>query len=283
MDTKIINGKELAQNIRSSLRAEIEKYNYHPKLAIIMVGEDPASLIYVKGKEKAAQEVGIETQIFSFSENVTKEDLFTLIQKLNSDSSINGIIVQLPLPKHINADEIIGLIDSAKDVDGFGSRQKWLLENNESQALVSATPKGIIKMIETTGKSFSGKNAVVVGRSHIVGRPVATMLLNRNCTVTVAHSHTVNLGNITKQADILIVACGCANLIKQDMVKEGAVVIDVGINRIDGHLCGDVDFANVQEVAGNISPVPGGVGPMTIAMLLENTLIAYKNQQCLNS
>ena len=282
MDAQIIDGKELAKEVRFFLKQEIEQNKYNPKLAIIMVGDNPASVIYVRGKQKAASEVGIETELYSLPENIEQDELSALIETLNNDKSVNGIIVQLPLPRHINSVDITCMIAPQKDVDGFGPLQKWLLENDEEKALASATPKGIIRMIESTGRAFASRKAVVVGRSHIVGRPMAVMLLNRDCTVAVAHSRTKNLAELTKQADILVVACGCPKLIKADMVKDGAIVIDVGISRVDDKLCGDVDFDMVKEKAEYISPVPGGVGPMTIAMLLENTLLAYKQQNLLN-
>ena len=278
MCAQIIDGKELAKEVRFCLKKEISDNSYSPKLAIILIGDNPASKIYVRGKQKAADEVGIATDLYALKEDTTQDELCELITKLNKDKSVNGIIVQLPLPRHINSSQITCLIDPQKDVDGFGPMQKWLLEYDEKESLASATPKGIIKMIESTGKSFSGKQAVIVGRSHIVGRPMSVMLLNRDCTVAVAHSKTKNLAEVTRQADILIVACGCPNLIKADMIKEGSIVIDVGINSINGKLCGDVDFENACKKNILISPVPGGVGPMTIAMLLDNTLQAYKKQ-----
>lgn len=283
MEAEIIDGKELAKETRFFLKKEIEENGYSPKLAIILAGNDPSSTIYVKGKQKAAAEIGIETDLYALPENISEDEVCELIKTLNKDESVNGIIVQLPLPRHINPNKITCLIAPEKDVDGFGPEQKWLLEYDEKRALASATPKGIIRMLEKSGKALASRKAVVIGRSHIVGRPMAVMLLNRDCTVTVAHSKTKNLADLTKQADILVVACGCPNLIKADIVKEGAIIIDVGINRINDKLCGDVDFENVKHIAGCISPVPGGVGPMTIAMLLENTLIAYKKQHHLNS
>lgn len=279
MSAEIIDGKALAQEVRFFLKQEIEKNGYTPKLAIILVGDNAASRLYIKGKQKAAAEIGICVDIYEKDEQTSQEELLSLIDKLNADVTVNGIIVQLPLPRHINAEDITGRIVAQKDVDGFGPMQKWLLENDEKNALASATPKGIIKMIESIGKSFVSRNALVIGRSHIVGRPMATMLLNRDCTVTVAHSRTKNLDKLCKNADILVAACGCPKLVKKDWIKEGAIVIDVGINHIDGKLCGDVDFENALDVAGWISPVPGGVGPMTIAMLLDNMVLAYKKQK----
>jgi len=283
MEAEIIDGKEMAKETRFFLKKEIEQNGYSPKLAIVMAGDDPSSAIYVRGKQKAAAEIGIETELYALPENISEDEVCELIKTLNADESINGIIVQLPLPRHINPNTITCMIDAKKDVDGFGPEQKWLLEHDEKNALASATPKGIIRMLEKSGKALASRKAVIVGRSHIVGRPMAVMLLNRDCTVAVAHSKTKDLSELTKQADILIVACGCPKLIKADMIKEGAIVIDVGINRIDEKLCGDVDFEGAKNVAGYISPVPGGVGPMTIAMLLENTLLAYKKQHHLNS
>jgi len=283
METEIIDGKDLAREVRFFLKKEIEENGYSPKLAIIMVGNDPASIVYVKGKQKAAAEIGMETELYALPEDISENEVCELIKTLNADESVNGIIVQLPLPRHIDPNKITCMVSAQKDVDGFGPEQKWLLEHDEKNAIASATPKGIIRMLEKSGKALASRKAVVIGRSHIVGRPMAVMLLNRDCTVAVAHSKTKNLAELTRQADILIVACGCPKLIKADMIKEGAIIIDVGINRVNDKLCGDVDFEGAKGIAGCISPVPGGVGPMTIAMLLENTLLAYKKQHHLNS
>lgn len=274
----IIDGKKLAQKIRLELKTEAEKFKTRPKLAVILVGNDPASKIYVRNKNKACEEVGINYEEHVLEETTKMEDLLQLIDRLNSDDSINGILLQAPLPKHLEINRVFEEISPIKDVDGFNPINVGKLLIGED-TFISCTPYGIIKMLEEYNIPIQGKNAVVVGRSNIVGKPLAQCLLNKNATVIICHSKTENLSNYTKNADILISAVGKANLITADMVKEGATVIDVGMNRSDnGKLCGDVDFENVKEIASYITPVPGGVGPMTITMLMNNVIKAYKMQ-----
>lgn len=274
----IIDGKKLAQKIRLELKTEAEKFKTRPKLAVILVGNDPASKIYVKNKNKACEEVGINYEEHVLEETTKMEDLLQLIDRLNSDDSINGILLQAPLPKHLEINRAFEEISPIKDVDGFNPINVGKLLIGEN-AFISCTPYGIIKMLEEYNIPIQGRNAVVVGRSNIVGKPLAQCLLNKNATVIICHSKTENLSNYTKNADILISAVGKANLITADMVKEGATVIDVGMNRSDnGKLCGDVDFENVKKIASYITPVPGGVGPMTITMLMNNVIKAYKMQ-----
>ena len=273
---EIIDGKMLSQKIKEDVKirvAEFEKsYNRKVTLAVILVGENPASIVYVKNKMKAAEYVGIKSLSFSLPENAEEKDVEDLVKSLSSDKSVDGILVQLPLPKHLDEEKILSMIPAEKDVDGFTA------VNIGNAALFkpcvnSCTPAGIIYMLKSLNVPLCGKHAVVVGRSNIVGKPVALMLLKENCTVTVCHSKTVNLPNILRQADILVAAIGKPKFIKADMVKDGAIVIDVGINRTESGLCGDVNFEEVKEKASFITPVPGGVGPMTIAMLMYN---AYK-------
>lgn len=281
----ILNGKEFSSKIKNNLKEEVQtlinKTNIVPGLAIVMVGDNPASVIYVRNKVKAAKLCNIEAEVIHTESTICEQELIELVQKLNKDSKYHGIIVQLPLPKHINEQRIIDTISDEKDVDGFGILNKGKMFSG-LPSMESATPKGIIKLLEEYKIEMTGKNAVVVGRSNIVGKPMAIMLLNKNATVTICHSRTQNLKEVTKQADILVVAIGKAKFITEDMVKEGAVVVDVGTNRVDGVLCGDVDFENVSPKCSYITPVPGGVGPLTIASLLENTVIAYKNINNLN-
>ncbi|NCC81527.1 MAG: bifunctional methylenetetrahydrofolate dehydrogenase/methenyltetrahydrofolate cyclohydrolase FolD [Clostridia bacterium] len=277
----ILDGKKIAGEIRQEIKKETEKIfaerQIKPGLAVIIVGDDPASAIYVRNKEKAAQEVGFNSVVKRYPANTSQEDLLAAVDEINNDKSIHGMIVQLPLPKHLNEKEVIKRIDPKKDVDGLHPLSIGALTIGDN-GLVSCTPKGCIHLIKETGIEISGKKAVVVGRSNMVGKPVALLLLQENATVTICHSRTKDLKAELQDADIIVAAVGIANLIKGDMVKKGAVVIDVGINRSeDGKLCGDVDFAAASENAGFITPVPGGVGPMTIAMLLSNTLEAFYN------
>ena len=278
---KIIDGKAIAAAVRAKLKEQVAYFSMNfgrkPKLAVIMVGEDPASAVYVRNKIRACEEIGITSESYKLNESTEEADLVALIRKLNADESVHGILVQLPLPPHLNAKKIIPLIAPKKDVDGFSAMNIGSLLLDDKSGLFSCTPLGIIQLIRSTGIDIKGKHAVVVGRSNEVGKPVARMLLQHNATVTVCHSKTDDLGAYTRTADILVVAVGCPHLITADMVKEGAVVIDVGINRDEqGKLCGDVDFDSVLPKAGFITPVPGGVGPMTIAMLMANTLKAAK-------
>lgn len=278
MTAVVINGKQMAADIRAELKSKIKSLPTPPVLAIIQVGNDEASTVYVRNKQKAAAEVGISTCFYGFEENCTQKELLSLIQNLNKDHEVNGILVQLPLPKQINEQEILDSIDYKKDVDGFHPYNVGLLQNGYTKALLAATPKGIMHILDTISTDLSGKHALVIGCSIIVGKPTAMLLLQRGCTVTLAHDKTVNLAELVKQADILVVACGCPEMVKGSWIKDGAIVIDVGINRLNGRLCGDVEFAAACNKASYITPVPGGVGPLTVAMLLENTFEAYKAQ-----
>lgn len=273
---KIIDGKEIALEIKQNLKKEIEELKITPGLAIIYIGFNEASEIYVKNKIKVCEEVGIKAHLFKFSNDTTEEEIVELIKKLNEDKSISGIIVQSPVPLNFDEDYINSFISPLKDVDGFGIYNMGKLTLNKS-GFLAATPYGIIKMLEYENISLEGKEVVIVGRSKIVGRPLALSLLNRDATVTIAHSKSKNLKEITKRADILIVAIGKPKFITEDYVKQGSVVIDVGISRIDDKIYGDVDFLAVKDKTSYITPVPGGVGPMTIAMLLSNVVKSCKN------
>lgn len=277
----IIDGKELAKKIRANLKIECEELkqkNINTKLAVIMVGEDPASKIYVKNKSKACIDVGIEYEEYLLDANTTQEKLIRLIEKLNTDKTINGILLQSPIPANLDINEAFRTISPQKDVDGFNPVNIGKLVLNQD-TFVSCTPYGIMKMFEEYGIDLNGKNVVILGRSNIVGKPLIHCCLNKNATVTTCHSKTQNIKEITLKADILISAIGKAHFVTADMVKENAVVIDVGINRLDdGKVTGDVDFENVKEKTSYITPVPGGVGPMTIAMLMNNVVKATKRQ-----
>ncbi len=279
--SQIINGKELAKNIRLKLKEEVEelkKAEINPKLAVIMVGDDKASKVYVKNKSKACEEVGVEFEEYLLPANTKMKELLELIEKLNNDVTVHGILVQSPLPEELDANEAFKTISPKKDVDGFNPINVGKLSLNQD-CFVSCTPFGIIKMLETYNIPIEGANAVIIGRSNIVGKPLAKCLLNKNATVTVCHSKTKNLKEITSKADILVAAIGKPKFVTVDMVKEGATVIDVGINRMeDGKLVGDTDFENIKEKVSYITPVPGGVGPMTIAMLMYNVVKAAKQQ-----
>lgn len=277
---QIIDGKEVSQYIRGEVAKGVSQLvdssGTTPGLAAVLVGEDPASEIYVRNKRKACTEAGMYSEEHKLPAETTEEELLTLVQKLNDDPKIHGILVQLPLPDHINETKVLRAVSPDKDVDGFHPYNVGLLVEGNPR-FISCTPHGIIKMLEYYDIDIKGKEAVVVGRSNIVGKPVAMLLLHRHATVTVCHSRTRDLGEVTRRADILVAAIGRANFVTEDMVKEGAVVIDVGINRNEeGKLTGDVDFQAVQEKASYITPVPGGVGPMTISMLLWNTLESAK-------
>ncbi len=277
--TTILDGKAEAQKIKDALKHKATSLQKKPSLAIVLVGQNPASLVYVSGKEKACKEVGFECIRHNLPESISETELIGLIENLNNDEKVNGILVQLPLPKHIDEELIIDMVRPDKDVDGFSPVNMGALFIGK-HVFVPGTPKGIMKLIESTGINIEGKHAVVVCRSNIVGKPVASLLLGKNCTVTICHSKTKNLQDYTLQADILVAAIGKAGMIKGHMVKHGAIVIDVGINRLPGGvLVGDVDFESASKVAGFITPVPGGVGPMTIACVLENTLIAFEKQK----
>ena len=276
---QIINGKELAQSIKNELKEKIKDHNKKPHLAIVLAGNDEASQIYVRNKLKSAEEIGFATSLHLFNQDVTQKEIEDTIIELNQNSDVNGIMVQLPLPKQIDEKKILNLIDYKKDVDGFHPYNIGLLQSGSSDAVIAATPKGIIRLLDEAKIDFTGKNALVIGRSQIVGKPIAMLLLNKNCTVTIAHSKTTDLESLINNADIIVAACGCPKLIKGSSIKNNAVIIDVGINRLNGKLCGDVDFDSAVEKASYITPVPGGVGPMTIAMLLENTYQAFLKQQ----
>ena len=281
MTAQIINGKELAQQSRAELAAAIKSHPDEdiPVLAVILVGDNEASQIYVRNKKKAAAEVGIGCEVMEFASSMGENALLEVIDELNDNPHINGILVQLPLPQHIDTLKVLSRINPDKDVDGFSPYTTGLLSYNNPETLIAATPKGVLQLLQSTGIGLAGKHAVIIGRSNIVGKPLAMLLLNHNCTVTVAHSKTVNLPQIVQSADIVVAACGCPKMVKGDWLKEGAVAIDVGINRVDGKLCGDIDFDTAKEKASFITPVPGGVGPMTIAMLLTNTFEAFCRQQ----
>ncbi len=272
----LIDGKKTSEKIRAELSEKVKNIPEAVGLAVIIVGDDAASQVYVRNKEKACQQLGIHSYRFSFPSTVTEEELKKVIFELNTDKRINGILVQLPLPKHLNERKILECIATEKDVDGFSANQIGKLLLGED-CLTSCTPQGIMKLLSEYAIPVAGKHAVVVGRSNIVGKPVSLLLLQANATVSVCHSKTADLAAITRQADILIVAIGKAKFITADMVKEGAVVIDVGINRVDGKLCGDVDFENVAPKCSYITPVPGGVGPMTVTCLMCNTVKAAQN------
>lgn len=275
----IIDGKALSKKIRDDIKEEVAKIvsenGVTPCLAVVLVGNDPASEIYVRNKIKGCEYTGIKSLSYKLEESTTEEELVSLIEKLNADNTVHGILVQMPMPKHINEKRILSLIDPKKDVDGFSVEQIGMLGLGTPD-LITCTPHGVIELIKSTGVDMSGKHAVVIGRSNVVGKPLMNLLLLENCTVTVCHSKTVDLPSITRQADILVAAIGRPKFVTEDMVKEGAIVIDVGINRVDGKVCGDVDFENVEKKASYITPVPGGVGPMTITMLLKNTLKAVR-------
>ena len=277
----IINGKELAKKIRANLKIECEelkKKNINSKLAVIMVGEDPASKVYVRNKSKACEDVGIKYEEYLLDSKITQKELIELIEKLNNDKTINGILLQSPIPSNLDINEAFRTISPEKDVDGFNPLNVGKLVLNQD-TFVSCTPYGIMKMFEEYDIDLTGKNVVILGRSNIVGKPLIHCCLNKNATVTSCHSKTQNIAQKAKEADVLISAIGKANFVTADMVKDGAVVIDVGINRLDnGKITGDVDFESVKEKASYITPVPGGVGPMTIAMLMNNVIKATRRQ-----
>lgn len=279
--TTIIDGKELAKKIRANLKIECEELKnkgIKSKLAVIMVGEDPASKVYVRNKSKACENVGIEYEEHLLNNKITQKDLIDLIKKLNEDKTVNGILLQSPIPSNLDINEAFRTISSEKDVDGFNPLNVGKLVLNQD-TFVSCTPYGIMKMFEEYNIDLGCKNVVILGRSNIVGKPLIHCCLNKNATVTTCHSKTQNIKEITKNADILISAIGKVHFVTEDMVKENAVVIDVGINRLeDGKITGDVDYENVKEKASYITPVPGGVGPMTIAMLMNNVIKATKRQ-----
>ena len=282
MTAQIISGTQLASQIKSNVAQQISQYvaqgKRAPGLAVILVGADPALQVYVGSKRKSCAEIGITSKSYDLPETTTEQALLELIKELNQDNTVDGILVQLPLPKHIDSTKVIEQISPEKDVDGFHPYNVGRL-CQRIPTLRACTPYGVMKLLETTGISFYGKHAVIVGASNIVGRPMALELLLAGCTVTVTHRFTEDLASHIRQADILVVAVGKPKFIKGEWIKEGAVVVDVGINRLEGKLVGDVEFDIAAQRAAYITPVPGGVGPMTVAMLMQNTLSAYKKQQ----
>lgn len=278
MSAQIIDGRKIAADIRENIKKEVAALKNPPGLAVIIVGNNPASASYVGMKEKACAEVGIQSFKKHLPEATSEKELIKLIRQLNKNEHVHGILVQLPLPKHINEKKVMKNILPAKDVDGFHPENAGKLFSGDNTGLVPCTPQGIIELIKSTGSSLVGKNAVVVGRSNIVGKPVSILLLNEHCTVTICHSRTQNLDEVVRNGDIVVVAIGRTKMVTANMVKEGAIVIDVGSNRVEDKWAGDVDFEGVAQKAAHITPVPGGVGPMTIAFLLKNTLLAQELQ-----
>ena len=275
----LIDGKKISAQVKDECKERVAKENMDVTLAVIQVGNDPASTVYVGNKKKACEYVGIHSLSYELSEETTEEELLALVEKLNADDTVNGILVQLPLPSHINEDKVIQTISPKKDVDGFHPQSVGALSIGQP-GFVSCTPAGIIQLLKRSGVVIDGKECVIVGRSNIVGKPMALLMLRENATVTVCHSHTKDLKEVTKRADILIVAIGKPKFITKEYVKDGAVVIDVGIHRgADGKLCGDVDYDDVAPITHAITPVPGGVGPMTIAMLMNNCVEAKGLQE----
>lgn len=277
MSAKIIDGKLVSQSVRDAIKAEVEKMEIKPGLAVVIVGEDPASKVYVRNKKRGCEEVGFNSWVYELPEETTQSELLSLIDKLNAEKEVHGILVQLPLPRHLNEKEVTERIIPEKDVDAFHSENCGRILKG-SATLLPCTPSGVMEMLHYYDIPVAGKNCVVIGRSNIVGKPMALLLLGENGTVTVCHSKTKDLPDVTKRADILVSAVGKAKFVTSEMVKPGAVVIDVGMNRDEnGKLCGDVEFENVEKTASYITPVPGGVGPMTISILLKNTLNAALN------
>lgn len=279
--TEILDGKKLSLKITEELKKQVSKLQKKPKLAVILVGNDPASQIYVKNKQKKAEEIGFESLVIPLPEDISEDNLLEHIYILNEDDNINGILLQLPIPKHLNQQRILEAIEPIKDVDGFTTYNFGRLALGYKPYAIPCTPKGIIKLLEEYNINLEGKNALIIGRSNIVGKPISLLLQQKNATVTMAHSKTKNLKEIALNSDIIISAIGKPKMITAEFVKEGAIVIDVGINRDETGLCGDVDFKEVSKKTSFITPVPGGIGPMTIAMLMENTLQLYKIQQTL--
>lgn len=274
----LLDGKTLSKKILSEIESDIKKLNIKPKLAVILVGNDPASQVYVRNKQKTANAIGMESLAIELPTETTEADLLQHIHILNEDKKVNAILVQLPLPKHIDANKIIDKINPLKDVDGLTPYNSGKLFSGKKPFAIPCTPKGIISLLDEYKINIEGLNAVVIGRSNLVGRPIAQLLLQRNATVTTTHSKTKNISFYTQNADIIISAIGQANFLKQEMVKENSIIIDVGTSKINDKLVGDVDFEEVKNKASYITPVPGGVGPMTIAMLMKNTIELYKTQ-----
>jgi methylenetetrahydrofolate dehydrogenase (NADP+)/methenyltetrahydrofolate cyclohydrolase len=277
MAAQILDGKSVAAEIRAAVKARVAvlvQSGVRPGLAVILAGEDPASRVYVRNKMRACEETGVRSQLHEYGSDVSEQTLLALVEKLNAERAVHGVLVQLPLPAHIDVERVLQAVSPAKDVDGFHAANLGALLAGRPR-LVPCTPAGVMRLVEHAGVPIAGRRAVVIGRSNIVGKPLALLLLQRNATVTVCHSKTTALEALTREADILVAAVGRPKLVRVDMVKPGACVIDVGINRLaDGTLAGDVDFGAVKEIAGWLTPVPGGVGPMTVAMLLENCLRA---------
>ena len=276
----ILDGKKCSQEILDKIKETVDNLKNSnkrvPGLAVIIVGNNPASKIYVNSKVKACEKVGFYSKAIFLDENISQAELLENIQSLNNDENIDGILVQLPLPKHLNEDEICNAIDTSKDVDGFKAENLGKVMLGKEDGMVPCTPQGIMYLLDSIKDiNLYGMNGVVIGRSNIVGKPISSLLINRGVTTTVCNSRTKNIEDVLRNADIIIAALGKPKFLKENMVKEGAIIVDVGINRVDGKLCGDVDFENVSKLASFITPVPGGVGPMTIAMLLNNTLRAY--------
>lgn len=274
---ELLDGKTLANDILDKLSLKVNNLDTAPNLVVIQVGNDPASSVYVLNKERTAKRVGIKSETIKLSKHITQDELLEIIDKYNNDASVNGILVQLPLPEHIDEQVILEAISPVKDVDGFHPLNVGKLNIGQKQ-MIPSTPAGIMELLKANNIELEGKHVVIVGRSNIVGKPLAHLLLEANATVTIAHSKTKDLKHLTKQADILVVAVGQPELITEDYVNDGAVVIDVGINRTESGLKGDVDFNNVKSKVAAITPVPGGVGPMTIAMLMNQTYQAYRTQ-----
>ena len=278
---KLIDGKEVSNHVKTKVREEVEllkEKGIEPALAVIIVGNDPASRVYVNNKKKACEFTGMRSVEYAMPEETTEEELLSVIDKLNADESINGILCQLPVPKHISEKAVIERISPKKDVDVFSAENVGKMWQGDYD-MASCTPMGVIELLDYYGIDVCGKNCVIIGRSNIVGKPMASLLLERSATVTICHSRTKNLSEITSKADLIVAAVGRAKFVTADMVKDGAIVVDVGINRNeDGKLCGDVDFENVKDKCEFITPVPGGCGPMTIAVLMKNTLLACKKQ-----
>ena len=276
----ILDGKKCSQEILDKIKETVDNLKSSnkrvPGLAVIIVGNNPASKIYVNSKVKACEKVGFYSKAIFLDENISQAELLENIQALNNDENIDGILVQLPLPKHLNEDEVCNAIDTSKDVDGFKAENLGKVMLGKEDGMVPCTPQGIMYLLDSIKDiNLYGMNGVVIGRSNIVGKPISSLLINRGVTTTVCNSRTKNIEDVLRNADIIVAALGKPKFLKENMVKEGAIIIDVGINRVDGKLCGDVDFENVSKLASFITPVPGGVGPMTIAMLLNNTLRAY--------
>ncbi len=278
MTAHIIDGKAVARQIEQEVLAAISRLGRKPGLVAVRVGNDPASEIYVRNKAKKARELGLEGNELVFPDTMKETELLAEVERLNRTQEVDGILVQLPLPKQIDSKKVIDAISPAKDVDGFHPINVGMLHLGRP-TLVPCTPAGVIRLIESTGEAIEGKHAVIIGRSDIVGKPMSALLLQRNATVTICHSRTRDLAGIARQADILVAAIGRPRFVTAEMIRPGAIVIDVGINRVEGKLAGDVDFAAAKEVAGWITPVPGGVGPMTIAMLMKNTVTAAERRR----